>query len=1288
MIDFSTLLQDDDTPEENAPDQPEESPEVPLSGEQLADVFDEIANDADRRDLTPGQIADLETALDEVEQYIPRTDDRHLLNTSRSPEDEQAEQVARLREFAARIRTGTIHETNQLLEIQNGVADIEQVLDSEESNQWPYAFEELEVDEFKGKNIIANGVPYDAIDEDEADEDATDMTIGGYDPAVSGVFDDLPELDIDPEDLRDEGGIEEELDGEIESYAGPLAREMVEASRENPDQPLWIGQGTRNGRDAGIEKDILFRHQGIFGVTGYGKSTLLKNEFQQLVNAGYGACFIDPKGDDSEEIMQLIPEHRTDDVIWIEPGSSREYVSGFNFLELGLDPDDPAYETAAENLVNDLVSMFGSGDYARMKRVSQSLIRAMNKSEHDFNIIDMYYILADQESRQHFADLMAEEGIDFVDVYLQEIADMDDEKLEPLLGRLQEWVENPIARRLIAFRDSDINIPEAIEEDKIIIVRMGSESKELKGMIGMAVLRRIWATVRSRADMAERERDPFYLFVDEFDNVANKDGTIETMLSEARSYRLSITFCTQYPSMLPDDVTKAMFVNSDSLISFNPGHIEEAQEIAENLGVDSQTLLGTPNFKVWMQLTLENNELSPAFQVYTFPPYPPVRTREQAMNLVEESLRRYGHRRKTNQEVKDELMYQFGTGVLERQGIAGKETTTGSIAPESDGGASTDERDTLFESVYAVQIKYDEKGEFVPVDAVKDEWERRAGDLGYQSQVANIIEQVPEELLERERHEDGLYLRVTPEGLEEAGLTQDTGSGGSGGGNDHRWVLTKAYEAFTKLGMHCTLPTQEGEEQPDGVADLPPALDPNPRAGDTYQDQRDRERRLREEEPRLWELTQGQHVSIEAETTTMDKPKQTLHNLRKAVEAGRLCVFALKDGSDRGDIVYWARRGEQIIYGETADGELDYENLTFVSDVDARGNRTFFNTAAYLTVEGETVVRPKTDAEQESRTRAATWQERDDAVVLEDHEGNVQAELASVEAVDNPEKADVAAYYEEADGEYIVRAGSEKYTYGSRDELKAEWAFIYRPFIPEVEFDRLPEPEDFEFVIFPNDDNDEYDDPVMYERGDLRPLFPEDFDADVLGDGDANWDSPDSDDHADRRDRQVNAERDDHAEIECSECGEAGTENWEDDPKTGNLQCVSCEYMPRASVRERLRAAMNTPSEDEPSATPDAVETEGDEGGREDADDSDATNETADRPEVECCGSPSLAAQYEDDSETQTGWVCSSCFTEFTLNGEQRNPTPDTDEDGGDGEATTDETTASASSVGAAIDQF
>ena len=62
-------------------------------------------------------------------------------------------------------------------------------------------------------------------------------------------------------------------------------------------------------------------------------------------------------------------------------------------------------------------------------------------------------------------------------------------------------------------------------------------------------------------------------------------------------------------------------------------------------------------------------------------------------------------------------------------------------------------------------------------------------------------------------------------GLTDAGrnkvFSADTGSSGSGGKDMHRYILKESYRAFTKLGAITTLPTQEGESLPDGVADLP-----------------------------------------------------------------------------------------------------------------------------------------------------------------------------------------------------------------------------------------------------------------------------------------------------------------------------------------------------------------------------------------------------------------------------------------------------------------------------------
>ena len=58
-------------------------------------------------------------------------------------------------------------------------------------------------------------------------------------------------------------------DGE-EVYARGRALTAMEDLAEDPTSPLWLGVGTRNGHDASVEKDVLFRHRAIFGQTGYG----------------------------------------------------------------------------------------------------------------------------------------------------------------------------------------------------------------------------------------------------------------------------------------------------------------------------------------------------------------------------------------------------------------------------------------------------------------------------------------------------------------------------------------------------------------------------------------------------------------------------------------------------------------------------------------------------------------------------------------------------------------------------------------------------------------------------------------------------------------------------------------------------------------------------------------------------------------------------------------------------------------------------------------------------------
>ncbi|MFB9808938.1 hypothetical protein ACFFQF_29250 [Haladaptatus pallidirubidus] len=144
---------------------------------------------------------------------------------------------------------------------------------------------------------------------------------------------------------------------------------------------------------------------------------------------------------------------------------------GLNILDSGVGSADPMFDTAVENLVEDLTKMIGIDEYwgPRMDGITKTMVRATARLDYEFTLLDL-------------ADI--------------------------------------------------------IEERKILVVRMGPERDELKQMVSMAIIRRLWSHVRARAEMREIDCIPCNLFIDEFDYVAHQDSALPTMLSKARSLGL------------------------------------------------------------------------------------------------------------------------------------------------------------------------------------------------------------------------------------------------------------------------------------------------------------------------------------------------------------------------------------------------------------------------------------------------------------------------------------------------------------------------------------------------------------------------------------------------------------------------------------------------------------------------------------------------------------------------------------------------------------------------------
>lgn len=906
--------------------------------------------------------------------------------------------------------------------------------------------------------------------------------------------------------------------------------EEQEAMITKPDKgdPYWLGRGARKNTEAGIDPELLKLHMFVGGATGTGKTTTLKNLFSQIMRRGHGGLFYDPKADDAKDFVSLVPEGREDDLIYIEIGGDRDQQVGFNFLEIpgDPDPDTARFDEAVESLADDIEALLaqagGEDDYwgPRMSRVVRNMARGMAKSGRDLTLLDMYYALIDEQGRQKYAEHLDDERIEWiVDYASRQLADMDDSDIEPLIGRLQQWVESDLMRSIVSHPESTFSIEEAVAEGKIIIVRDDTGTGGTAGtMIATALIRRIWAAVQKRQQETEFEDPPmFYAILDEFDKIVSGQASIAEILSLARSFNLSmIPACQDLTNQLQgqDEIKNAILGQCNTFINFNPRREGEAREMVTRHDEDltASDLTNIRPYRFFMRTQNDRGEQTYSYKVHAFPPTDEVvdgiaRSDENVEQLIERSLDSYAAERMTSEEIRKESEFSSGGAGIDPEAVAD--------IMDAGKDEETQLRDELFAAVDRAQIRNEKIGEFVSSDQIHDAWETIAGgDLGYISGTANKIEETADEYLQKQRRNNDVHARLTPEGREVAGLVQDTGSSGSGGGLDHRWVLSQSKLAYERMGYTVSLPTQgEGDgELPDGIGLLP--IDPTD--VDDLNEFHRLESVLKTEFNEVYEYSEGRDISIEAETSTITKPMQTMTNLRKAMESGMKCVFTTKDGSYDPDAFddpddepshanlfeYWARRGEGIMYAKSDkdDQRHDHDKLTFARKVDDDDNRWFYNKETDLEIDehhGLVALRPAAEGSE------TVWREEGDEIVLASTVNSteeVHARFGGPGDLADPPRESVPAYYEYDDsaGEYHVQVGGEQEVYQTADELHANWTPVIEPFVPEIEFADengevdLPTPEDFEFVIFPDGNNDEYDEPMVYKQGEIvGPLLPE-----------------------------------------------------------------------------------------------------------------------------------------------------------------------------------------------------
>lgn len=337
----------------------------------------------------------------------------------------------------------------------------------------------------------------------------------------------------------------------------------------------------RNLREKfGIRLPDRKRHIYILGKTGMGKTTLLGNMIYDDIHAGKGLAYIDPHGDMAEEILSFVPSWRINDVIYFNP-TDGDFPIGFNLLEYRHPSQKPLVVDA---VVSVFKKQFGDSWGPRMEWVLMNTISALLDTPGTtlMGILRMY-------TDSHFREKIVANVKDPVakEYWTSEFPRYNPNDIPVIVGPIQnkigQFLSNPMMRNMLGQSKSSISLRDAMDEGKIIICNLsrGRLGENSMGLLGAMLVNKFQLEAMSRADIPEKDRKDFFLYVDEFQNFATDSFTV--ILSEARKYALGLCVANQYIAQMSDEVRDAVFGNVGSLITFQVG-ADDAEFMSRQFG--------------------------------------------------------------------------------------------------------------------------------------------------------------------------------------------------------------------------------------------------------------------------------------------------------------------------------------------------------------------------------------------------------------------------------------------------------------------------------------------------------------------------------------------------------------------------------------------------------------------------------------------------------------------------------------------------------------------------------
>jgi hypothetical protein len=302
--------------------------------------------------------------------------------------------------------------------------------------------------------------------------------------------------------------------------SAPL-EEKEEKSEEESVKTLDLGWYYSENKEefqlAKIDEKDRATHFYVVGATGTGKTKFLEYLIKQDIEKENGFGVIDPHGDLIEDVKGLLalryapdePE-LTDKVILIDP-ADKNYTVTFNPLEKV--PGVSEAEIASE-LVGALKTIWKESWGARMEEMLINSFVAL--AENDLTISELPLLLTDYYFREYVVSRVRNPITrQYFKVYNSWTPKMRAFWAESTLNKVNAFLVDDRIRYILSSPKSSFNLREAIDSQKIVLIKLDKgKLKDSADLLGSLFMAKIQMAAFSRSDLPQKQRTPFYMYID------------------------------------------------------------------------------------------------------------------------------------------------------------------------------------------------------------------------------------------------------------------------------------------------------------------------------------------------------------------------------------------------------------------------------------------------------------------------------------------------------------------------------------------------------------------------------------------------------------------------------------------------------------------------------------------------------------------------------------------------------------------------------------------------------